>query len=152
MTEIVNLDDLVPPDVEIGYRGKKYIIDGDTSVDDVFRLFSLYRELAEAQSLEGDGIEQSDAVKAAFARVGEHVLALLQTRQPDLDKLPFGMRGLMEVIKIVLAKLGLGIVEEEGNAPPTRPKPAPRSKASTRTRSRASTPARRKTVTTKKKS
>lgn len=152
MTEIVNLDDLVPPDVELTYRGKKYVIDGDTSVEDVFRLFALYRELAEAQAIEGNDEEQVEKVKAAFGRVQEHILKLLQKRTPDLDESPFGMKGTMEVIKIVLSKLGLGIVEDDD--PPT-PRPARKraaiSKASTRTKSPASTPRRRKTVAGKKK-
>src|SRR4051812_9427380 len=123
MARIINLDELVPEDVEIRYRGGTYMLPGDVSTETIFKLFELYRTLA-------SGVEDEDpaAVMARlrdrFGDIEAELLSLFRQRQPELEAPPFGLSALGAVLRVILAHLGINI--PEGSAPPPPRPPAKR--------------------------
>ena len=145
MPEIVDLRDLVPDDIVFVLPGdREYRIPGDIDVDNAFRLLKLLVDLTEAQASEAAAkrrvdrtaadteatVDEIEAAEAELAealeqsgagaeRAGEELrrvlLELLQIRQPDLDRLPFGIVACQHVTGEVLRRIGL-LTEEEKDA------------------------------------
>lgn len=137
MPEIVDLRDLVPDDIVFVLPGdREYRIPGDIDVDNAFRLLKLLVDLTESQAVEAaakrrvdrtaadseatvDEIEDAEAELAealeqsgaGAERAGEELrrvlLELLQIRQPDLDRLPFGIVACQHVTGELLRRIGL---------------------------------------------
>lgn len=140
----VNLDDLLPEDLTINYRGDKYVVPGDLDVDTATTLFRTLKEQAAAEDGEDD---ETTAERVAASRA--FLLELFRIRQPNLESLPFGVKGTAHVILAILRHLG--VLEETAGAdaaapadptPPNRatrrtaakPKPKPRARSSTASR------------------
>jgi hypothetical protein len=114
MAEVVDLDALIPDDIEFKHRGKSYMIPGDIPTQEVFKLYKLYLQLAEAETSED---ADADAQEAATDRVKEGLLSLFQVLQPDMKQLPFGAMSLTIVLQTILLKLG--VVQQAQEASPT---------------------------------
>lgn len=126
MAEVINLDELVPEDIEFRYRGETYTLPGDLSVEDVFRMFELFQTFASTQ---GKG-KPEDAMKAVETLLAE-LLRLFQVRDPDLEgPLPFGVKALPIIMQKLLGQLGINVSADD--PPPSPPK------ATTRTTTRSS--------------
>jgi hypothetical protein len=127
MPRIIDLDALVPEDLEFRYRGESYLVPGDIDGEAAWGLVKLYQEGLAAQE------KGSSEQQAADALIQQALLALFRVRQPDLERLPFGLRGSAVVLAEVLVLLGFEIV-----SPPTpRPKEkmaVPRSRRSSGSR------------------
>lgn len=158
MPEIVDLRDLVPDDIVFVLPGdREYRIPGDIDVDNAFRLLKLLVDLTEAQAVEAaarrrvertaadkdatvDEVEDAEAELAealersgaGAERAGEELrrvlLELLKIRQPDLDRLPFGIVACQHVTGEVLRRIGLLADEEPASEAgsgrdPTRRRP-----------------------------
>lgn len=180
MPEIVDLRELVPDDIVFVLPGdREYRIPGDIDVDSAFRLLKLLVDLTEAQAAEAaakrrleraetdgavDEIEDAEAELAealetsgqGAERAGQELrrvlLELLQIRQPDLDRLPFGIVACQHVTGEVLRRIGL--IAEETDADeaqtgrdPTRRRP---NANGSRTRSSGSTRSSRSSGSTRK--
>lgn len=130
MARIIELDEYVPEDLQFNYRGQSLSIPGDLSVDDTFDLLALFAESGRVEE-SGDLKKQRDYNK----KLEQTLLAMFRRQQPDLERLPFGQRGLAQVLIEVLILLGL--LTRDVLDPPTRPAstPAPK-KAKPRPRSR----------------
>lgn len=121
MAKIIEIDTLVPEDIELNYRGKTYTVPGDISVPDVLKLFTA------VQVVMADQTEVTDA-RAAQKKldgVEREVLRIINiSRGPDeqLDKSPFGQRSLGIVLVEILKHL-LPDMFEESSVPPS-PTPA----------------------------
>lgn len=138
---------------------REYRIPGDIDVDNAFRLLKLLVDLTEAQAGEAaakrrverttaadseatvDEIEDAEAELAealehsgaGAERAGEELrrvlLELLQIRQPEIDRLPFGIVACQHVTGEVLRRIGLLTDEdpvaaaEESGRDPTRRRP-----------------------------
>lgn len=120
MANIIQLDSLVPEDLEFTYRGESYVIPGDLDGETVLKLFRMFGQLAQLMAKAGeDPGTETDARKAATemrrisADVDKTLLELFRLRQPGIEKLPFGVKTMPIVIKTILEHLGLG--SEEGN-------------------------------------
>src|SRR5581483_1330813 len=114
MAEVVDLDQLIPDDVEFKHRGKTYRVPGDIPTKQVFELYRLYQDLAEAEtSTEAD----ADAQERATEKVKDGLLRLFRVLQPELEELPFGAMSLTIVLQTILLKLG--VVQQAIDAPPT---------------------------------
>jgi hypothetical protein len=112
--EIVDLDALVPDDIEFHYQGGTYVLPGDIATERVFQLFKLFKELLEAQK--GDDVDPEDVVKAVSS-VKRVLLELFQQRDPELKEVPFGTSALPIVMQKLLQRLGVSI-DEAGEASP----------------------------------
>ena len=135
MTRIVNLNELVGEDIEFQYGSpvRKYLIPGDIDVETVFDLFEKFQSVSK---IEGDDpAALTAAVKARFDGITSKLIEVLQVRQPDLDRYPFGIRGTGVVLREILSALGVSVTEDP-------PKPAPR--AQRRSAGKKKTTARRK--------
>jgi hypothetical protein len=119
MATIVNLDELLPEDIVVTYRGKDYPLPGDIDVESVFRLFAIFTALT-TQPIDGKPEEMMEQIKSRFGDVNAELLALFRERQPDLEKLPFGIAGTGAVIKLILGQLGLSISNTGDPTPPPR--------------------------------
>lgn len=100
-----DLDELVPEDLEITYRGAVYTLPGDLASEDAFRLVR-YRNL----------IGESDTVAAQEKNVQQimsFLLDMLRQRSPDLDACPFGVFGSMKVVARYLEHIGLEVSDAE---------------------------------------
>lgn len=137
---------------------REYRIPGDIDVDNAFRLLKLLVDLTEAQAGEAaakrrverttaadseatvDEIEDAEAELAealehsgaGAERAGEELrrvlLELLQIRQPEIDRLPFGIVACQHVTGEVLRRIGLLADEEPASEAgsgrdPTRRRP-----------------------------
>lgn len=142
-TQIVDLDALVPDDIEFRYRGQKLVLPGDISVETTFRvqklLVSLNAAEQNAQSAGKSGKAQENAIaeqERLTLEVEALLLGLFRQRDPDLESLPFGAVGFSHVLSMVLLKLGFGADIEDDDGPPT--KAAPRKKSGRSATSRSS--------------
>jgi hypothetical protein len=113
--EIVDLDALVPDDIEFKYQGKTYTLPGDIETERVFQLFKLFRELLDAQ--QGTDVDPEDVV-AAVANVKRVLLELFQQRDPELKEVPFGVSALPIVMQRLLQRLGVNVSEDGEASPP----------------------------------
>lgn len=129
MTRIVDLDALVPEDIEFQFRGEKYLIPGDIQMEDTFKLVRLYEAAVAADAGAIDERERANlATKAALDE-------LFRVRQPDIQELPFGVMAYRHILAEVLELLGFQIVDETPPEPRPKPKMAvPRSRRSTGSR------------------
>lgn len=119
MPQIIDLNELVPEDIVIRYGTPPvdYKLPGDMDVESVFRLFEMYRALAVT---EGDDNEVFDQLKTRFGDIRAELLKLFQVRDPKLAELPFGIRGIGALLRVILGQLGVTVSEET----PTPPSPA----------------------------
>lgn len=120
MVQVVDLDELLPEDITVRVRGTGYQLPGDMDVEQVFRLFELYLALSKIES--DDPAAMFAEVKGRFGDINAELLDLFKIRQPDLEKLPFGIRGIGAMLRLVLEQLGLKITETDPPTPSPRPK------------------------------
>jgi hypothetical protein len=145
MPEIVDIDELVPDDIQFKYRGETYAIPGDLRVDQTLELYKLLTQLANAESTGSEA-----ELRRIIAKAEAALLPIFQVHQPDMEKLPFGAAGLGIVLRRVLQLIGLLQVGEAGADVPDPPKPnraARRAKPAstpTPTKRGSSTPAKKK--------
>jgi hypothetical protein len=128
MPQIVNLDALVPDDLEFQYRGAVYKVPGDLPTETVFSLFEKYRKVIEAQmATSEDGADPKKTwpvVERASTEMRDAILHVFQIMQPDLQSLPFGTSAMPHVTQNLLSLLGIEIGETEPDPTPA-PKMAP---------------------------
>lgn len=120
MARITNIDDLIPEDIELVYRGQTYVISGDVAVPDVLKMFRAIVDIAAVQTTldipedatdeeikEASAAAEKDA-NAKLERVQKEILALINANRPadeQLKKSPFGQRSLPIVLQEVLGHL-----------------------------------------------
>lgn len=109
MPEIVDIDELVPDDIEFKYRGETYTIPGDLDVDETLELYALLTRLAKAESTGSEA-----ELKRILDKAKGALLPIFQVYQPDMEKLPFGAAGLGIVLRRVLQLIGLLQVVDDG--------------------------------------
>jgi len=127
MPEIVDIDELVPEDIEFKYRGETYTIPGDLRTDQTLKLYALLVRLAKAEA-KGNAAELGRTVGQAEAAL----LPIFQVYRPELKELPFGAAALAVVLRRVLTLIGLLEVAPAADPQEPAPKPAPRGRPSTR--------------------
>lgn len=127
----LDLDELLAEDLTVTYRGVAYVIPGDISVPDAFRLVR-YRNAVGASST--IAAQEKNLVEA-----GAFLLDLLRISTPDLEKLPFGVFGMTRVIEQYLAHIGLEVTppsddpaDPDNEAHPTTAAPSASSTGSPR--------------------
>ena len=124
MARVINLDEIVPEDIEFSFRGENYAIPGDIDVDTTFDLVGIFGRFAEAEAA-GD----TEAMRAVNKELEGKLLRLFQLKDPGLESLPFGVIGYRHVLQAVLEAVGLQIVEGDPTPAPA-PKPGPRPRSS----------------------
>jgi hypothetical protein len=143
MAKEIDLDALIPDDLEFIYRGKTYSIPGDVDTETVLRMFRMFQLLLETRDL-AQGAEDQDAKKfaakidKAYDEINSILLTLFQVNHPQLESLPFGVAAMPHVIAGVLELLGVTgdpqtgeRSEESTTSPPKKPKQSvPRKRAS----------------------
>ncbi len=144
-TQIVELDALVPDDIEFRYQGGKYVLPGDISVETTFHIQKLLLALNAAEQA-SMGTEDAQAQAKAVAdqerltlEIEELLLSLFRKHEPKLESLPFGVVGFQHVLSVVLVKLGFGDVAVGDDADPP-PKRAARKTSARSNSSRSSSP------------
>lgn len=113
MTRLVDLDALVPEDVDFKYRGESYVMPGDISVAQTFKLVRLYE-----RAVAVDADPDIDVREKAELDMEQALLELFRERDPDLAALPFGTLAYRHVLAEVLSALGLQIVPVDPPTPP----------------------------------
>lgn len=144
MAKEIDLDALIPDDLEFHYRGETYTIPGDVDTETVLRMFRMFQLLLETRDL-AQGAADADAKKfgakidKAYEEINSILLTLFQVNQPHLTALPFGVAAMPHVIAGVLQLLGVTAdpltgesSEESTTSPPKKPqRSAPRKRSST---------------------
>lgn len=127
MAKIVNIDQMIPEDVEIVYRGKTYTIPGDVDGETVFTLLNQFRALAilGAESREGEDVTKK--LDTAAKKLNELLLGLFQITDPELKELPFGTKSLPLVVREILVSFGL-VQEDDAADPPKRATSIPKTR------------------------
>jgi hypothetical protein len=146
MAEVVNLDEILPGDIDLVWRGATYVLPGDIDVETTFGLQKLLAELGRAEEATltaepGSEEEQTahDRQRDVSMKIEKELLRLLQTNHPELEKLPFGIAGFKYVLGLTLAKLGFSTVASDPEPDPPKPARAPaKAKSKRSTSSRAS--------------
>lgn len=126
----IDLDELVPEDINFTFKGDTYTIPGDLTVDQTFDVVSVWTRAAEAE-LTGD----QDKIRKTNQALTDQLLQLFRIKHPDLESLPFGVAAYRAIVAQVLIAVGLTIEDEQD---PPKPSPAP-----ARARSRRSSGSRR---------
>lgn len=131
--EIVDLDELVPDDIEFRYRDKSYLLPGDPPNEVVLALVKHYERMLSDVIFDEEGTsddrtkdEIEAEVEAAIEATKAVLLGLFQLNDPELTEWPFGMYSTQHVARHVLLQLGiLRLVDEkDGDGdPPTIPTP-----------------------------
>lgn len=142
---VYDLDDLIPKDIGMRFEGTEYRVPADLPIDTTYALFELFANMINAQgeAVAGDG-GNADRATTAVKDLEQYVLGLFQIRQPKLAELPFGVAGLLAVVRLILIELGAISAETPEREAPERPlastpkratsvkKPASRRSASSR--------------------
>lgn len=118
MATIIDIDELVGEDIIVRAGGQEYRIPTDISTEDVFDLFQCYVDSLKIESDNPDEIVAQ--VRSKMEAIEARQLQLLRVRHPDLDKVPWGIKGTPAVLRGVLAELGMVVT-------PDPPKPSPKS-------------------------
>ena len=124
MAKLIDLDPLVPDDIEFRYQGESYFVRGDITVERALRLLKLLGDLDEPapphDAPKKDLDEYEDRQGKSLLALEQELLDLFQERQPELEELPVGIRGVAEVTIALLT--ALGVVQEKAVEPdPSRP-------------------------------
>ena len=121
MSKIINLDELLPEDLQFAYQGETYAIPGDITIEQVFRFYDLFDKMREEMAADDSPEAKAKQGKSAVERLQEELLRVFQIRQPHLETLPFGIRGTATVVSHILASLNPTGDDEEGKKklPPT---------------------------------
>lgn len=122
----LDLDELLADDLTVSYRGVAYVIPGDISVPDAFRLVRYRNAVGSSSTI---AAQEKNLVEA-----GAFLLDLLRTRTPDLETLPFGVFGMTRVIEAYLQHIGLEVTpppDEPADPDEENPTPATPSASST---------------------
>lgn len=122
MAEIINLNDLIPDDIEMQYGDKVYVIPGDLDTETVLKVFKVFQAMLE---LVGKADASEAEVKKAAKDMSDMLLSVFRIRDPQLEKLPFGRQSTTIVVSKLLQSLGLDVGGDA--APPTIPAAANRS-------------------------
>jgi hypothetical protein len=130
VARVVDLDALVPDDIDFQYRGKSYPIPGDIDVETTFSLIKMFEEASNAER-SGASVEEREALNLTLRN---KLTELFRIRQPELTDLPFGTIAYQHILAEVLQAIGLQIAVEEPKTPPK-----PRARKQTVPRSRRST-------------
>ena len=120
MAEIINLDDFIPEDIELVYKGESFFIPGDLDTEIVLKVFDTFRSALALSS----SVEETDTkdIERTAKRLNDLLLSIFQIRNPELDGLPFGSVATPIVVQKLLKSLGVDLTREEV---PDPPKPAP---------------------------
>jgi hypothetical protein len=119
---VYDLDDLIPKDIGLRFSGTEYRVPADLPIDTTYALFELFANMIEAQqeAVAGDG-GNADRATTAVKDLEQYVLGLFQIRQPKLPELPFGVAGLLAVVRVILIELGAISAETPEREAPERP-------------------------------
>ena len=138
MTKIVNLNELLPPDIVFqwgeGDKMQEYRVPGDLDVETVFVLYDKFAAISDARALDPDAEERADETEKAIDQLQEALLEIFKVHQPDMRKLPFGIRGTAVVVSHILQQLNQRPDGDDGDAlPPISPPSSPKKATSLRT-------------------
>jgi hypothetical protein len=143
MARIIELDALVPDDVVFQLNGKKYAVPGDPDVEMILRLIKLSARVGDADNTVAKAGTPAAMAKAqktqedAATELRDELLGLFQVRQPDMERLPFGMIALQHVLAELFREVGL-VSDEEVPTKATRKNSAGSRKSKRSSGSRAS--------------
>lgn len=140
MTQIVDLDELVPEDITFSYRKQDYTIPGDLKTGDTLNLYALLIRLANAEA-KGSASE----LKRIISQCETALLPIFQIHHPEMETLPFGAAGLGVVLRKVLELIGLLEVGPAADPPLPAP-PNRKQRRSTRTQTTPGSGSEKKTV------
>jgi hypothetical protein len=126
-TEIVNLDQILPDDIDFVFDAKKYRLSTKhIRFEQALELGRLMGQLSEAEA----AVSKLKATKADWDkveeltnRVAEILLSLFRVRHPDMEVLPFGAQAFSHVLAHVLIAINYAAALEEGAVaanPPNR--------------------------------
>jgi hypothetical protein len=135
VAKIVNIDEMIPEDVEIVYRGKTYVIPGDVDGATVFTLLNAFRELAILGTAARGGEDVSRKLDTVAKRLNKLLLGLFQISDPTLTELPFGTKSLPIVVREILVSFGL-VPADDAVDPPTPKASIPKTRKPSSARSR----------------
>lgn len=130
---IIDIDALLPDDIELVIGGETYTIPGDVPAPDVLRLMQAARHVQ-------DVAEQGDAEQVIQASVHLHdlVVGMIRRRHPGVD-IQLGQRGLRAVVVGILEAFGMIEADDDGAGGEAVPPPAPRRGSSTTRNSKPAT-------------
>lgn len=137
MAEVIDLDRLVPDDIEFRYRGESYTFPGDPHQGQLLQLLGHYKDLlglGVATLGEGDEMVAPDeAAEAELERIGNEMraslLSIFQEADPKMRELPFGIHSTQHVVGAIFRRLGI-LTDVEDERPAERAAKSPRKRTS----------------------
>lgn len=127
---IVNIDQLLAPDITFVIGENRYTIAGNISAREVL---SIQRFANAFDKATGDG--DMDGTITAYEELHDYLLPLFQYKNPDLKELPFELNTILRVTGVILARaLGADPHElaKQASDPPTTTSKPPIKSRSTR--------------------
>lgn len=107
MTRIIDLDKIVPDDIEVVLQGDTYLLPGDIPVELMLRVEHATQQL--------NSVTDSDEGQNVLADLLDAVVDLFRIRQPDVDQVPIGLRQAVMLISQIYS------VQEDPAPDPPRP-------------------------------
>lgn len=131
MARIVNIGAVLPEDIQFVLPdGRKYVVPGDVQLDVMLNIARLCDE-AQAQAEDAENNEGREAAYvSALERLDEEIVGLLQVRNPDVTRNPFGLLGTVEFIEALFREYGTMAGEDPTKGATETKPPAKRSKRS----------------------
>lgn len=127
MANVVNIDEVLGEDLELVYRGETYTVPADLDGQTVFKLLSMYGNIAK---LADDPRANAAKLEKIAQEMNDTLLGLFQLRRPELKELPFGTKSLPVVLREILKQLGVGPEAGDPAGPPKRKPQTGRARAS----------------------
>lgn len=125
MAKVTNIDELLPEDIELVYKGTTYTIPGDIQIPDVLSLFLMIQKMSAtnpAEVTEAQAKKQFETIETGLLKILN--LDRIEKGEELLTRNPFGTRGL----GIACAKILEHLVPEifdPGAADPNPKAPVP---------------------------
>jgi hypothetical protein len=126
VAKIVNLAPLLPEDIIFELPGgERHTFPGDPPLELILKIASLFERAQNAENGDADAIGLE-----ILQELDDQVIVLLQMRDKDVTRSPYGVFGVQQVVQELLAAYNFSVVEDDADADPPK-KPAAKSKRST---------------------
>lgn len=124
---IIELDSLVPDDIEIKFKGETYTIPGDLDTPTILSVFKHFQRILNESDTDDDTVTDA-VIEKAYTDMNALLLEVFQIRRPDLKVLPFGQKSLPIVVATLLNSITEGEADEETDPTPAPANRSPRKK------------------------
>jgi hypothetical protein len=126
MAKIVKLAPLLPEDITFELPGgEQHTFPGDPPLELILKIASLFERAQNAENGDADAVGLE-----ILQELDNQALVLMRMRDAEIERSPFGVVGIQQVVQKLLEAYNFSVVEDDADTDPPK-KPAAKSRRST---------------------